>query len=54
MKRTAKTESSEPFAGPDPESGPRPGKSIYWILGGLVIAGIAGWWRWLRSLPKGC
>ena len=53
MKRASKTESSEPFAGPHPDSGPRPGKGIYWMLGGLVIAGLMGWWRWLRSLPKG-
>jgi hypothetical protein len=52
MKRASKTESSAPFAGPHPDSGPRPGKSIYWILGGLVVAGVTGWWRWLRSLPK--
>ena len=52
MKRASKTENSVPFAGPDPESGPRPGKSIYWILGSLVVAGIVGWFKWPRSVPR--
>jgi hypothetical protein len=52
MKRAKDVKVREPFAGPDPESGPRPGKSIYWILGSIVIAGVVGWWRWLRRLPK--
>jgi hypothetical protein len=27
-------------------------KSIYLILVGLVVAGAAATWKWLRSLPK--
>ena len=27
-------------------------RNIYLILGGLVVAGIAAGWNWLRGLPK--
>ncbi len=27
-------------------------KSVYMIIGGLVVAGIAATWNWLRKLPK--
>ena len=52
MKQASKTESTVPFAGPHPDSGPRPGKSIYWVLGSLVVAGIVSWLKWLRPKPK--
>ncbi len=28
------------------------GKGVYWILGGLVVAGIAAVWNWARRLPR--
>ena len=45
---------AEPFSGsaPRPEAPPRAGKGVWWILGGLVVAGALGWAKWLRSLPK--
>jgi hypothetical protein len=33
-------------------AGRKKSKSIYWILGGLVVTGIAAGWGWLRRLPK--
>lgn len=37
---------------PRPEPQTRSRRSIYWILGGLVIAGILAGYNWLRSLPR--
>jgi hypothetical protein len=31
---------------------PRREKGLWLVLGGIVVAGAIGWWRWLRSLPK--
>jgi hypothetical protein len=30
----------------------RSNKSLYLMLTGVVIGGIVGWWRWLRSVRK--
>jgi hypothetical protein len=27
-------------------------KGVYWILAGLVLAGLAAGYRWWRDLPK--
>jgi hypothetical protein len=27
-------------------------RGIFWILGGLVVTGIAAGYRWLKGLPK--
>jgi hypothetical protein len=32
--------------------GTRSKKGVYWILGGLVVTGIAAVWNWVRGLPK--
>ena len=31
---------------------PARSKSLYLMLGGMVVAGAVGWWRWLRSARK--
>ena len=35
-----------------PGEGARPDKSVYWILAGLVVTGIAAIWNWARKLPR--
>lgn len=27
-------------------------KSVYWIMAGLVVTGVAAGWSWLRGLPR--
>ena len=44
MARAEKTTSNGPS--------PRREKSLYLMLGGIVVAGAIGWWRWLRSARK--
>lgn len=44
-------ETTEVAAGEEKPAGHKR-NSIYWILGGLVITGIAAGWSWLRRLPK--
>lgn len=34
------------------ETGRGSKRNIYLLLGGLVVAGIAAGWNWLRGLPK--
>jgi hypothetical protein len=38
----------------DRPPGGKPGvdRNLYWILGGLVVAGAVSWWRWLRSVRE--
>jgi hypothetical protein len=36
---------------PNGEAG-RSNKSLYLIMTGVVVGGIVGWWRWLRSVRK--
>jgi hypothetical protein len=59
MKGRRKTKTSGgPETGGTASLEPRPGspdrsdRSIYWILGGLVITGILAGYQWLRSLPR--
>jgi hypothetical protein len=39
-------------SGPEPEQKAGSTRSVYWILGGLVIAGILAGYNWLRQLPR--
>ena len=52
MRHEGKAESSWIAEGRGSEPRAPSRKSIYWILAGLVIAGILAGYNWLRSLPR--
>jgi hypothetical protein len=52
MGRKGKTTGSESAAEPFSDYPRRSSRGIWWIIGGLLVAGALGWAKWLRSLPK--